>query len=122
LVEAIPDAASPGIVLMHDWHLGLKNAQANIMPWAIPSNCVFHLEKNLNSNFRCNFEQKIWAAANATTIGDYDGAMEAIASMNPSTKVYLEQADPATWATAKFPVPQFGCITSNSVESLNNCQ
>jgi hypothetical protein len=77
LVEAIPDAASPGIVLMCDWHLGLKNAQANIMPLAIPSNCVFfHLEKHLNSNFRCNFEQKIWAAAKATTIGDDDRAMD----------------------------------------------
>jgi hypothetical protein len=119
-VEAIPDAASPGLVLMHDWHQGLKNAQANVMPDSFSSNCVFHLEMNLNHNFRSNFDRKIWAAAKATTTYDYERAMEAIGVMNPEAKRYLERADPSTWATAKLPAARFGCITSNLVESFNS--
>jgi hypothetical protein len=122
LITAIPAAAKPGIVLMHDRHLGLQNAQKNIMPESYPSHCVFHIEKNLNSKFKSTFNRKIWEAAKATTPDSYDKAMMSISNMNPAAVEYLEgpNCDPSTWACSHFPVSRFGCVTSNSAESLNS--
>ena len=120
LAAAIPELRTPGMVIMHEREKGIHNAQASILPYSHESVCVFHLEKNLNDRFKSKFQRKIWAAAKATTNKDFEAAMTQIRSINAEAESHLLQSNPGKWAASKFPVPRFGCTTSNSAESLNS--
>jgi zinc finger SWIM domain-containing protein 3 len=109
-----------GVTIMHDREKGLLSAQICALPDTHESICVFHLEKNVNALFKSKFGGKIWEAAKATTEIQFKETMRKIHAMNPEAANYLLDADPNRWATAYFPVPRFGCVTSNSAESLNS--
>jgi len=117
---SISQLGEQGIVLMHDREKGLHEAQSSILPTSYKSICVFHLEKNVNSTFKSKFQGKIWAAAKATTVRDFELAMQKLKEMNEDAAAYLRDADPTRWAAALFPTPRFGLTTSNSAESLNS--
>jgi len=122
LRTAMPKINSPGFVIMHDREKGLHGAQLAVLPEAHESICVFHLEKNVTATFKpkAKLLAKIWEIAKATTITDYNKAMHDIQEMNAGVAAYICASDPRKWATAKFPVPRFGCVTSNSAESMNS--
>jgi zinc finger SWIM domain-containing protein 3 len=120
LGAAIPCIKNRSITLMHDREKGLLAAQVSTLPDTYESVCVFHLEKNVNSIFKSKFNGKIWAAAKAPTIAKFEETMKEISILNPEAAKYLRETNPSLWAMSLFPVPRFGCLTSNSAESLNS--
>jgi len=105
LVKAIPSIDNVGIVVMHDREKGLHNAHQNILPNSHESICVYHLEKNVNYNFKSKFKGKIWAAAKAYKNIDFEKTIEEISKLNLNAAIYLINSNPVTWARSKFPVP-----------------
>ena len=120
LRDAIPEMSRFGIVAMHDREKGIQNALSAILPNAHESICVFHLEKNVHSAYKSKFMGKIWSAAKAFNDKDFELAMQSIKEKDFEAATYLMRSNPAKWARSKFPVPRFGCVTSNSAESLNS--
>jgi hypothetical protein len=116
---AIPRIGDPGIVVMTDRHRGLKNAITSILPNSHQSICAFHLEKNVICHFKSKFDGKVHAASKATTKKEFEDALNYIAAINANAAAYLHLQNPTEWSAAMFPVPRFGCTTSNSAESLN---
>ena len=119
LRQAIPNLCRSDIVIMHDRQKGIENAQSSILPNTYESICVYHLEKNVNAMYKSKFMGKIWAAARAFSDREFDVALNAIKEKNSEAAKYLMASNPAKWARCKFPLPRFGCITSNSAESMN---
>jgi hypothetical protein len=119
LKSAIPSINSVGMVIMHDREKGLHAAQVVVCPLAHESICAFHLEKNLNIRFKSKFEGLIWKATKSTTSEEYETAIDGIQQANSNAVEYLMASNPSTWAS-QFPVPRFGCTTSNSAESMNS--
>jgi hypothetical protein len=74
----VPGIDDASIVIISDREKGLCAAIRNVLPNAIPSVCVWHLEKNVNKEFKSKFEGRIWAAAKAKNFSDYDKAMKYI--------------------------------------------
>ncbi|CAG8799252.1 14453_t:CDS:2, partial [Dentiscutata erythropus] len=63
---------------------------------------------------------KIWAAAKALHIKDFDDIMEEIFNMHTEAATYLNEIPHATWTLSKCPRNRFGHLTSNASESLNS--
>lgn len=127
LKQAIPGIDDASIVIMSDREKGLRTAIRNVLPNAIPGVCVWHLEKNVNKEFKTKFEGRIWAAAKAKNYADYEKAMNYIRNKKYKNQAigqaayeYLLQSNPKTWATVYFPTPRFSVVTSNSAESMNS--
>lgn len=57
--------------------------------------------------------------AYARTKAEFDTAMDAILKESRPAATYLRLIPAETWATHVFPLPRYGHITSNIVESLN---
>jgi zinc finger SWIM domain-containing protein 3 len=117
---SIPEIMNEGLVVMHDREKGLQNAQFAVLPNSYQSICVFHLEKNLNARFKSKFQGKVWSAAKAFKQGGFEEALADIGTINADAETYLRHSNPTLWARSVFPVPRFGCTTSNSAESLNS--
>ena len=120
LRAAIPSIKQRSVVFIHDREKGLENARESVIPLATPSICVRHLEKNVIVRFRTKVNNKLWTAAKSFKVTDFDSAMESIQSLNAEVGSYLRGSIPERWARAKFPVPRFGVVTSNSAESHNS--
>ncbi|KAF0505204.1 Mutator-like transposase [Gigaspora margarita] len=63
---------------------------------------------------------KIWAAAKALHVEEFDKIMEEISNLNEEASIYLSKIPSATWTLSKCPRSRFSHLTSNISESLNS--
>jgi hypothetical protein len=107
------------LVLMSDREKGLAKAVDEILPNANHSHCCQHIAANIQSRFGITCRKLFWAAAYDRTKGDFDTAIDALLKESTPAASYLLSIPAETWACHAFPVPRYGHITSNIVESLN---
>ena len=120
LRTAIPQINSANVVIMHDREKGLENARALTFPNARQSICMRHLVGNVLKRFKFRHCGLIWKAAKSYLHANYTWAMAKIDEKSSEVAQYFIDSDPSLWARSRFPVPRYGCTTSNSAESLNS--
>ena len=107
------------LVIMSDREKGLAKAVDEILPNANHSHCCQHIAANIQSRFGITCRKLFWAAVYARTKGDFDTAIDALLKESRPAASYLLSIPVETWACHAFPVPRYGHITSNIIESLN---
>ena len=121
LLRAIPEINQRSVFIASDRDKGLKAAQHIVLPNASHSICLQHLQRNVKDKFHTKYEGRIWAAAKASTIEEYNQHMAYIRGrINGEEAFHYLQACRTEWANVFFPVPRYGILTSNSAESLNS--
>ena len=81
---------------------------------------MWHIEKNVNTKFKTKLGGKIWAAAKALHVEEFNKIMEEISDLHEEASIYLSEIPSATWTLSKCPRSRFGHLTSNTSESLNS--
>jgi len=107
------------LVIMSDREKGLAKVVDEVLPNTKHSHCCQHIAANIQSRFGMACRKLFWIAAYARTKAGFDRAIDAILKENRPAAAYLRSIPAETWATHAFPVPRYGHITSNIVESLN---
>ena len=107
------------LVIMSDREKGLNKAVSEALPNAKHSHCCQHIAANVQSRFGITCRKLFWSAAYARTKAEFDTAIDAILKESRPAAAYLRSIPAETWATYAFPLPRYGHITSNIVESLN---
>ena len=97
LKSAIPAIGSPELILISERDKGIRKAQEVIFGNATPVICVWYLERNLTSRFRSKFDGKLWAAAKALKVREFEEAMDHIKKCNESAYEYLVDSNPLGW-------------------------
>ncbi|CAG8528783.1 22275_t:CDS:2 [Gigaspora margarita] len=120
LYKAFPLLNTNETVIISDREKGISDAIQTKLPNAFHAHCVWHIEKNINTKFKTKLVSKIWAAAKALHVKDFDDTMEEISDTHAEATVYLNEIPPATWTWSKCPRNRFGHLTSNTLESLNS--
>ena len=82
---------------------GLIEALSEIVPMADTRVCVRHLHNNFKKQWPGKgFKDAVWAAARASTIPEFEDAMNIIKAMDPKAERYLMQQSPSTWSLHAF--------------------
>ena len=116
---ALPELVIEESTLVSDRDKGLREAERALGGRVVVAHCCHHLKENFTEKFGRALQPLFWAAARAKTRAAWDGALEKIRAKKPEAALYLEQAEPETWAEAWFRGRRFGHDTSNIAESLN---
>lgn len=107
------------LVIMSDREKGLAKAVDEVLPCAKHSHCCQHIAANIQSRFGVACRKLFWTAAYARTKAEFDAAIDGVLKESRPAAAYLRSIPAETWATYAFPLPRYGHITSNIVESLN---
>ena len=107
------------LVIMSDREKGLNKAVSEALPNAKHSHCCQHIAANVQSRFGITCRKLFWSAVYARTKAEFDTAIDAMLKDSRPAAAYLRSIPAETWATYAFPLPRYGHITSNIVESLN---
>ena len=107
------------LVIMSDREKGLSKAVSEALPNAKHSHCCQHIAANVQSRFGITCRKLFWSAVYARTKAEFDTAIDAMLKDSRPAAAYLRSIPAETWATYAFPLPRYGHITSNIVESLN---
>jgi hypothetical protein len=107
------------LVIISDREKGLTNAVSEVLPNAKHSHCCQHIAANVQSRFGITCRKLFWSAAYARTRAEFNTAIDAMLKESRPAATYLCSSPAKTWATYAFPLPGYGHITSNIVESLN---
>ena len=119
LNEALNLNDRKNLVIFSDREKGILNSVNSILPNACHSLCVVHLERNLQSKFKSNFNKILWPLAKAKSMKEFSLLMEKLKKMSEEAHDYLAKISPECFALPFFPVSRFGHVTSNVAESLN---
>ena len=119
-MKGIPQLNSPDVFISSDRDKGLLAAQQKVLPNSHSSYCALHLERNVNVNFKTSIKTNIFNAARATTIAEFDEAMETIKKGHVNGRKVFDylMGCKENWANAYFPIPQYSVLTSNSSQVL----
>ena len=92
-----------------------------VLPNAHSSYCALHLERNVSVNFKAAIKNNIFIAARATTLAEFEDAMDIIQTgPRNGQKVYAYlMSSKENWANVYFPIPRYNVLTSNAAESFN---
>ncbi|KAI5150196.1 hypothetical protein ENBRE01_1349 [Enteropsectra breve] len=108
------------LVIISDREKGLENAIQAIVPSASHSFCLAHIERNIVSRYRRSCP-KLWPAARVYSPCEFENYMTQIENdKGPAVAGYIRSIPRQNWASAFFPVPRFGHITSNVAEAINS--
>lgn len=91
----------------------------DVLPKALESFCVFHIEKNQKTKFHTTLDGQLFKAAKAMTLKDFHDVMNRMKWIHEEAWDYIEGTKPEEWARALFPVRRYGHVTSNIAESAN---
>jgi len=108
------------IAIMSDREKGLEVALLTILPHCITYYCAKHLEKNLKSQFSCNFGEHFWTAAKTLNQNKFAEMMSEMEAINEPAHAYLARIPAPKWARVFAPLPKFKQTTSNTAESFNS--
>ena len=107
------------LTVISDRCRGIDTAVAEFMPRALHSLCAFHISQNVAQRYGRQAASHVWRVANASTPGEYDSALAALAQVSLGAAHYLEDIPREHWVRAFFALPRFGHVTSNVAESVN---
>jgi transposase-like protein len=107
------------LVIMSDREKGLSKAVSKALPNTKHSHCCQHIAANIQSRFGIICQKLFWSAVYARTKAEFDTAIDSMLKESVPAAAYLRSIPAETWATYAFPLPCYGHITSNIVESLN---
>ncbi|XP_022880915.1 uncharacterized protein LOC111398216 [Olea europaea var. sylvestris] len=108
------------LVIIYDHAKCIKNGVRNVFRFAHHGNCIYHLQKNLKTNFpRCDVATLFRAASEAYTVTDFESYMAALCSKKEGIKEYLLEEDFQCWARAHFTGIRYNIMTTNNAESIN---
>lgn len=108
-------------IIFSDRERGIINAVNSIAPLSSKAYCVRHIAKNLKRSFRDSKSMEyFWKAAYTYSIQEFNSIMESLKNYNLLFYKRLDSIGVNTWANALFPVPRFGKMTTNPVESMNS--
>jgi hypothetical protein len=119
LALAMPLLRKERSVWMTDRQKGLLNAVKTVFPRAAPSHCCQHIADNVESKFGKALRKPFWNCAYALSKKDFESQLDKIKKVNLECGKYINNIPHETWATYAFPLPRYGHLTSNVVESLN---
>ena len=113
------DDGGEGIVFLSDRERGIEAATSELFPHAAHSHCVFHISKNVKTQYKTTLNGLLFKAANALNKKAFNDTIAEMKSINHAAGKYVERIDPAKWARAFFPARRLGHVTSNIAESMN---
>lgn len=119
VASALDNDNGGGVVGLSDREKGIERALGIFWPQAQHAFCAFHIQKNLKKHFNTALEGLVFAAARATSPGDYHRVIAMMKDLDVRAGEYIASIDPAKWCRAFFPARRFGHITSNIAESTN---
>ncbi|CAG8743571.1 15823_t:CDS:2 [Dentiscutata erythropus] len=83
-------------VIISDHKKGILDTVYTKLPNSFYAHYMWHIEKNINMKFRTKLGDKIWAAAKALHIKDFNDIMKKISNMHSEAIIYLQEISPAT--------------------------
>ncbi|GJT07776.1 transposase, MuDR, MULE transposase domain protein [Tanacetum coccineum] len=118
LKECIGD--NPNLLFISDRHAAIALAVEKEFPLAFHAVCCRHLMMNLGLK---NKKRKglFWKICKAYTREDYATNMNTLQIVQPDAHEKLCRAGPQRWSRAHCPLVRYNYMTSNSVESVNDC-
>lgn len=99
---------------------GLLQALRLVFPNIPHFYCFRHLMENFNKKFKSKqLKALAWRLARCTTKGSFQQISTAISEVNESALRWLLEIGVGKWSLLHSPLPRFGVLTSNHVESVN---
>ena len=117
--NAFPSLIIPKAVIISDRHKGLLAAIRQLYPACSAARCCQHIADNIAIRYGKACRKLFWTCAYAKTRQSLTEAIEMLRQHNAPAAAYLKDIDAVTWATAVFPAPRYGHLTSKLVESVN---
>lgn len=120
LKNIIPDEKD--LVFVSDRASSIASGLSLHYPIAHHGICTFHLQKNLETNFRRSSVIPLFYEASRTyTKQEFDYLFTEISASEPEVGEYLWKADIRKWSRAYSPSERYNIMTSNLAESVNSC-
>ena len=82
--------------------------------------CCQHIAENIHKKFGMQYKAPFWQIARAGTGRAFDIAVQALQTDAPEVEEYIASIGYKNFAFTRFPLPRFGHVTSNIVESTNS--
>ncbi|XP_021735683.1 uncharacterized protein LOC110702287 [Chenopodium quinoa] len=110
-----------GYTFMSDRQKGLLEALNQVVPNADTRYCVRHIWANFKLQFSgSKFKELFWSAARATTLFDFEVAMESIEFLSEEAYEYLADIPPKHWSRHAFSsFPKSNMLLNNVCETFN---
>ncbi|KAK1432978.1 hypothetical protein QVD17_09881 [Tagetes erecta] len=104
-----------------DRQKGIIPALKNVFPVAEHRYCLRHIHENMKSNWRGHiYRDLLWKCASATTVPQFEKAMEKVRKQDPSLHDWLKEIPPHHWSRAYFSVrPLCDLLLNNICEVFN---
>ncbi|XP_021743103.1 uncharacterized protein LOC110709199 [Chenopodium quinoa] len=92
-----------------------------VVPYADKRYCVRHIWANFKLQFSgATFKELFWSAARATTLFDFEVAMESIKFLSEEAYEYLAEIPAQHWSRHAFsPFPKSNMLLNNVCENFN---
>ncbi|KAL9686599.1 hypothetical protein QQ045_030992 [Rhodiola kirilowii] len=116
-----------GISVEHSWcfisdqQKGLREALKDIIPTGEHRSCVRHIYANFKKKFKGKeLKDAMWAAARATTKGQFNEKMEVLKVLDAAAHSYMTTFDPKLWSRHAFAFfSRSDTLSSNISECFN---
>ncbi|XP_021727908.1 uncharacterized protein LOC110695023 [Chenopodium quinoa] len=110
-----------GLTFMSDRQKGLIEAFADVAPKAELRFCVRHIWSNFKLKFHgATFKELFWAAARASTLFEFEVAMESINFLDEEAYQWLSNIDPQHWSRHAFSTNcKSNMLLNNMCETFN---
>lgn len=119
-VEAFGDfAIEENTVVMSDREKGIEEAIQQHLLLAMHGHCCQHIADNVQQRFGKQCRDLFWPLAYAQTENAYDAALVKLRDVKEDAADYVQQIPQNRWVTSAFPLPRYGHLTSNIIESVN---
>ena len=114
------DDEGDGLVFLSDREKGIDTALKWVFPRAAHGYCVFHMIKNVTSQFHVSMEGLFYKAARVGTAKEFEEVIAEMKLIDQDAGTYIEKMPWMRWARAFFPLRRLGHVTSNIAESMNH--
>ncbi|XP_021721011.1 uncharacterized protein LOC110688550 [Chenopodium quinoa] len=122
LMKALKDEnRGLGYTFISDRKKGLVEALQQVVPYADTRYCVRHIWANFKLQFSgSTFKELFWLAARATTLFDFEVAMESIRFLSEEAYEYLANIPAKHWSRHTFSTfPKSNMLLNNICETFN---
>ena len=109
----------PDTVVISDRDKGIQEAVTMHLPLAKHAHCCQHIADNVQHTFGKACRDRFWAIAYAKIKTEFDLAIMHMQELRKDAGDYLTSIPQERWTAFGFPLPRYGHMTSNIVESVN---
>ena len=114
-----PFTLASDTVVISDRNKGVLEAVTIHLPLAKHAHCCQHIADNIQHTYGKACRDRFWAVAYAKSSTEFDQAIGHMQEVREDAGDYLKGIPNNRWTAYGFPLPRYGHLTSNIVESVN---